>query len=532
MGVRVSPWALFKIFMNILKRNFILFVIFITGGAVLIIEVTAFRILAPYFGNTLYVTSSVIGVVLGALSLGYYIGGVASDKYPKYQVFFLLIIFAGASSLFIQCFSKTVLVVLGYMLDMRIGPPIASVTLFFAPSFILGMMSPFAIKLKSLTEKKKNIGKVSGSVFFWSTLGSIFGSFAAGFFLIPFFGIQSIIVSVGLVLLAIGIPGFIISQPKKSETTRNIFRRALPPLVFIVFSGFLSLFTPALFSPIGRTIYQKDGLYSQIILKETEIEGRTSRALQLDRAIHGRMFVDSGVPFGYIRYAALHEIFTPNIKSALMLGGGAYLFPKKLLSESNTLERVDVAEIEPELYALAKQYFGLKDDNRLASHITDGRRFLKKSERKYDLIFTDVFSSPHSIPFHFTTQEFFQLAKDKLSQNGFFIMNFTGMLGGEGNQMLLSEIKTLKSVFPATYVFAFDSPEKHESQNFIFISFKDDKRVIDFFDPRILEHEDEIIRNLPDKQLHIEDLDLESSYIFTDNFAPIEYLASKVIAHN
>src|SRR4030042_1384357 len=139
--------------MSFFKRNFLFFIVFITGGAVLIIEVTAFRILAPYFGSTLYSTSSIIGVILGAL-------------------------------------------ILGYSLNMQTGPLVLSLILFFIPSLILGMMSPFAIKLKSLEEKE--IGRVSGAIFFWSTLGSIVGSFAAGFFLIPSFGINIIIISVGM----------------------------------------------------------------------------------------------------------------------------------------------------------------------------------------------------------------------------------------------------------------------------------------------------------------------------------------------
>jgi len=166
--------------MNFLKRNFLFFVVFTTGAAVLIIEITATRILAPYFGNTLFTISSIIGIVLGALSLGYYLGGVLADKYPKFSIFFFLIFIAGIFSLLIQVFSKTILPAIGYSLDMKLGPPIVSLILFLIPSLILGMMSPFAIKLKTL--ELKEVGKVSGKVFFWSTLGSIFGSFLAGFF--------------------------------------------------------------------------------------------------------------------------------------------------------------------------------------------------------------------------------------------------------------------------------------------------------------------------------------------------------------
>ena len=133
--------------MNFLKENFLLFIVFITGAAVLVIEVTATRILAPYFGNTLFTISSIIGVVLGALSLGYYLGGILADRHPRLSVFFLLILTAGLFSLLIQPFSETFLPLLGEIFGMKTGPPAASLILFFVPSLLLGMMSPFAINL-------------------------------------------------------------------------------------------------------------------------------------------------------------------------------------------------------------------------------------------------------------------------------------------------------------------------------------------------------------------------------------------------
>jgi MFS family permease len=166
--------------MGFLKKNFIFLIVFITGAIVLIIEVTATRILAPYFGNTLYSVSSILGVILGALSFGYYIGGILADKYPKFSLFFFLIFVAGIFSLLIQVFREFPLPFIGYNFGIKFGPLIISLILFFVPNLILGTISPFAIKLKTL--ELKEVGKISGKVFFWSTVGSIFGSFLAGFF--------------------------------------------------------------------------------------------------------------------------------------------------------------------------------------------------------------------------------------------------------------------------------------------------------------------------------------------------------------
>lgn len=508
--------------MNFFKSNFLFFVVFITGAAVLIIEVTATRILAPYFGNTLFTISSIIGIVLGALSLGYYIGGILADKYPKFSVFFFLIFIAGVFSLLIQGLSKTILPILGYGLDIKVGPPVISLILFFIPSLILGMMSPFAIKLKSL--ELREIGKVSGSIFFWSTLGSVVGSFTAGFFLIPHFGISKIIISTGFVLVVIGILGFWFSKADKSK---NHFKeyKFLSFLIFVLLFSLASFFLPR----PEFVIFQKDGLYSQITVEEVKIKGKQARVLRLDRSPEGAIFLESNeLPFEYTRYYALYEIVNPQAEKALFLGGGSYSTPRKLLLDQNNIKRVDVVEIEPILYQLAKQYFKLQEDPRLLNHIADGRRFLQDTGQNYDLIFADVYYSIFSIPIHFTTEEFFSLAKSKLLESGLFLMNIIGRLEGEGNLLLLSEVKTFRSVFENSYLFAVDSPGKKGLQNFILLGLKNDSQRIDFRSKEVLENENEIIRNLSKKLVDFEGLDLDSAFILTDDFAPIEYLIAKL----
>jgi spermidine synthase len=508
--------------MNFLKRNFLFLIVLITGAAVLIIEVTATRILAPYFGNTLFTISSIIGIVLGALSFGYYIGGILADKYPKFSVFFFLIFIAGIFSLLIQVFSKTVLPTLGYTLDMKIGPPLISLILFFIPILILGMISPLAIKLKTL--ELKEIGKVSGKVFFWSTLGSIIGSFLAGFFLIPHFGISKIIISTGVILIIIGFLG---GRFFGNDKYKNYFNR--PQLFFFMIIVLLFSLITFFLPKKASVIFRKDGLYSQITIEDIKINNKKVRALRLDRTFEGAVFLESNeLLFEYTKYYVIYEIINPQAEKALFLGGGAYSNPRKLLLDQNNIKRVDVVEIEPMLYQLAKQYFKLQEDPRLFNYITDGRRFLKDTNQKYDMIFADVYYSIYSIPIHFTTKEFFSLANSRLSENGLFLMNIIGRLEGEGNLFLLSEIKTFKSIFKDSYLFAVDSPNKKGLQNFILFGLKNNSQKIDFGSRQVLENENEVIRNLPKKLVDLKDLGLDSAFILTDDFVPIEYLIAKL----
>jgi len=508
--------------MSFLRKNFLFFIVFITGAAVLIIQMTGIRILAPYFGTTLFTISSIVGIILGALSLGYYFGGVLADKCPKFSIFFFLIFIAGIFSLLIYAFSKTILPVIGYSLDIKVGPPIVSLILFFIPNLILGTMSPLAIKLKTL--ELKDVGKVSGKVFFWSTLGSITGSFLTGFFLVPHFGISKIIIYTSSLLIIIGFLGIYFFRKEGSK----IYLRKSKLFFFLIIASFFSLIT--LFLPKPESIiFQKDGLYGQITIEEILIQDRKARALRFSRSHEGAVFLDSDeLPFEYTRYYAIYKIINPQAEKALFLGGGAYSNPRKLLLGQNNIKRVDVAEIEPMLYQLARLYFRLQEDPRLFNHITDGRRFLAETNEKYDLIFTDVYYSIYAIPVHFTTQEFFSLAKSRLSENGIFLMNIIGKLEGRGSLLLLSGIKTFRTVFKNSYLFAVESPNKKEIQNFILLGLKNDSQKIDFESKEILESENEIIRNLSEKLVDFKNLNLDSALIFTDDFAPVEYLTAQL----
>ena len=157
-----------------LKNKSLLASVFFTGFAVLVLEVLAIRILSPHYGSTIYTTSSVIAVVLSALSLGYFIGGKISDKYPDFRVFYGIIFLSGFLVIFINTLKSSILPLFSVLFPITTGPLISSFFLFFIPSFFLGTLSPFAIKLNA--EGYHKIGHKSGEVFFWSTVGSILGS--------------------------------------------------------------------------------------------------------------------------------------------------------------------------------------------------------------------------------------------------------------------------------------------------------------------------------------------------------------------
>ena len=497
-----------------LNKAIIPFSVFITGACVLIIELIAIRILAPYFGNTIFTVSSVISIVLAALSLGYYIGGRLADKNPSERFFYSIIATSGLLVIILHLLGIVFLSNFGYKLSIIKGPLISSTILFFVQSFLLGLLSPFAVKLQKIRVNDLGIGSASGQIFFWSTLGSIFGSLLSGFYLIPNFGIDKIMLGVGFLLIIMGLIGAL----------KNGFKFKIFLLFFL---SILSIFFINLFNlSNSAVVFAKDSLYQKITIHDGIYKGRPTRFLLQDRNSSAAMFISSDeLVYEYTKYYTLYQIFNQNIKDALMIGGGAYSVPKDLLKNSPGTN-IDVAEIDPELFKLVKEYFNVPNNERLNNFSEDGRRFLYDTNKKYDFIFSDAYSSFFSTPEHLTTIEFFELAKSKLSDNGVFIANVVGSLSKRPQSFVLSEIKTFKSVFNNSYFFAVNSPNITGPQNMIFLGYKGDK-IANFNSKEIKNNKNFIISNLSEHQINIDNFNLSEYPKLTDNYAPVDYLMSK-----
>lgn len=504
---------------NFIKKFSLLFAVFITGGAVLVIEVTAIRILSPFFGNTIYTVSSVLGVILAALSLGYYLGGKLADKKPSEFWFYSLICLGGFSILILEFIHIFFLPLFAYRLSFVTGPLIVSLFLFFLPSILLGMLSPYAICLEKIRNPAEGTGNASGKVFFWSTLGSIAGSLLSGFFLIPRFGISEIISGTAVVLIALSFPSLI----------KNIAKKKFFVLFFFLFSLLVSTLSAKEKFISADTIYSKEGVYEKITIYDAVFDGKPARFLTQDRSSSGATFLESDeLVYDYTKYFILYKLFKPNIENALAIGGGAYSIPKAYLAENNTVH-VDVSEIEPGLFALAKKYFRVSENPRLINFTQDGRRFLFDAKKQYDAIFSDVYFSIYSIPMHFTTREFFELAKSKLTENGVFIANIIGSLSREEPSFFLSELKTFQGVFPNSYVFAVDSPEKNSAQNIIFAGINGNAKI-DWENTE--KSNNMILKNLSKHAVDMKKYELSSVTILTDNYAPVEFLASQILKNS
>lgn len=507
-------WRALRAFFH---NHLLLFIIFLTGAAVLVIEITATRLLSMYFGNTIYTTSSIISVILLALSFGYFMGGRLADKSGSEFLFYQIISLSGLSIFLLHLLHVHIIPQISSDYSLRDGPLVSSMVLFLLPGALLGMLSPIVAKLQKKRVKKQGIGQITGNVFFWSTLGSIVGSLSAGFYLIPQYAISQIIVGVASVLFVLGLLGMLF--PWRKGTSGGIILVLLLTIP-LVHASLVSFNTSERYSSV---VHRIQGLYDNIVIYDGEYHGVKTRFLQQAIDSSGAMYLTSDEPvYDYTKYYEIYKLGASDPKRALVIGGGAYSVPKALLQEDPKIN-VDVAEVEPNLFILGQKYFDVPKNPRLKNYVEDGRRLLQRSENTYDLIFSDAFR--FSIPPHLTTKEFFELSKSKLAPGGVFVANVLGHLHEKQPSFLFSEIKTFKNVFPNSYFFAVDSLDADYPQNIIMVGYNGDEGrnllAVDTDKP--------FLSTLEAKRIHIEAYDLSNHPVLTDDYAPVDYFVSQMV---
>lgn len=487
-------------------KNYILeIVVFVCGASVMILELAASRILAPFFGTNTFIWTSLIGIILGCLSIGYWLGGKYADRNPSIKVLANVILGAAFFVGIIYLFNLPVLdFIENNFKDVRIGAILGTILLFAVPSILLGMVSPYAAKLRIVV--LDNSGATIGKLYSFSTMGSIVGTFLAGFFLIPTLGTQRIIVIVGITLLLLSV---LISMSFYNS-------KVLLLLFFLI--GCLYM------GNLNKAVIDVDTQYSRtwIFDGEDEFTGRKARYLFQDRASSSAMFLDDKkeLVFEYTKAYDLAFHFQPKAKTTLMIGGAAYSYPKYFL-DKYPVATMDVVEIDPKITSIAKKYFGLKDNPNLSIFHLDGRIFLNNTNKKYDVVFGDAFKSWNSLPFHLCTKEAMSKIYDALNPEGVLLINVISAIDGEKGKFLRSEYYTCKEVFPQVYVIPIQSKEATEPQNIMIVALKS-KTV-----PSFVSEDDEINKYL--KSVWMKKINRDVG-ILTDDFSPVENYSMKLMS--
>jgi spermidine synthase len=415
-------------------------VVFIASFCTLVIELVAGRILAPYIGVSLYTWTSIIGVVLAGISVGAYLGGLLADRRPTHGTLGWLLFLSGLGA-----FSISPLTNLVGGLDLNsslmVRTLIITAVIFFAPSCLLGMISPVVVKLT--LDNLSRTGNVVGRIYAFSTLGSILGTFATGFFLISWMGTRLILFAMGAILIASGaIFGGLLPQ-------RKTF--ALFSVLVIGLAG--SIYGYAFKLELGEeTYFFKESNYYTIKLKQnsSSVDDRRLEALVLDHLIHS--YTDLENPF-HLEYEYI-KIYEELVRwrlgerdsfRALFIGGGGYTFPR-FLEAKYPGAQIDVVEIDPEVTRVAEKFLRIRSGGRIRSFNQDARWFAMncRDVGSYDFIFGDAFNDL-SIPYHLTTLEFGALLKKLLKPDGVFFVNVIDSF--RKGLFLPSYMRTLEGAF-------------------------------------------------------------------------------------
>lgn len=436
---------------------FLFFTAFITGAVVMALEILGSRLLAPVFGNSLFVWGALIGVILAAMSSGYAFGGWISDRRPGGQVLAGLLLVSGAWTFLIAWIGQAVLFrIAAAVEDPRWGPCLAAAILLGPPAFGLSGVLPAMLRLA--VSNLQYLGRHTGRMIALSTVGSLAGTWGTAFFFLSWIGSHALVAWLGAVQSALGLWW--------------LFKGArVRPSAVVLWALVIGALGTGAWFPIQMLkppVYQEDSPYQQVRIRDDDL----FRYLVLDRTFHAVMWKAEPdtlfLPYSQLMVSSLALVTNP--KRALILGHGGGSFTKWLARYWPELE-VDVVEFDPVVVRMAEQYFSYHAPPRHHVYVRDARAFLRQTQASYDLIWVDAFAR-HLVPFHLTTEEFFVELGRHLSANGVVVVNLASSGTPSDLRRAYAVVETMKRSFPRieTYAVKGPWPSSSKAENLLFFA--------------------------------------------------------------
>lgn len=406
-------------------------IVFMSGFVSMGFEMVAGRLFEPIFGSSVFVWGSVIGSVLLGLGLGYYVGGKISREIKDRDgfitsVFLLLALIIILVGLFIDPLADILSITDGITESL-----VPSILTLGPVAFLFGTINPVVIEI---IEGHK--GETSGTIFFASTFGGIFGTFIATFYLIPFQGLTSTVFLFCALLLVIS--SYLIFIKNVNEHVSYIIVVLL--IGITVLSGI-----PLENNPQG-TIHSEEGLNKNIKIIEHTENNNVIRKMTFDNpnTIQSAVYKNNTdrIYLEYTGYTLIPLFDKQKIDNSLIIGGGGYKIPRLIHNISNST--IKVIEKDRVVYELAQEYMYYSEEKypRINTSIADGREYIENSNKTYDYILLDAYGA-ENIPTHMTTVEYYNQVKNTLDEDGYLVVNIA-----DNGRFFRSQYKTMKSVFP------------------------------------------------------------------------------------
>lgn len=413
------------------RRYRLEFISFTTGFALLTYELAAARVLAPSIGSSTYVWTGVIGVIIAALSLGFFAGGRLADKRNRAtDLVWLLLLASGMAALTLIAYEGMLEAIVDSIIDSRVQAVVAALVLFAPTSFFIGMTSPYLAKLN--VTSLKSTGQAIASLDMFNAIGGIAGTFTTGFVLFGFIGSHQ---AIGLVVVLLLFISWLVAP--HTYITKRLVATALLLLVALTPAGAVQ----------GIVKIDTASAHYQVItgfIGQRPVTGLVTGPTGTQSAVY-QSGLDDQV-FWYTRETSrLASIRQPD--SILVLGGGAFTLPQAL-SRQLPDSSIDVVEIDPELETISQQYFGYTNPANVTEVFTDARVYVNQTDKRYDMIIVDVYGDT-SIPFTLMTREYGQAIAKLLQPDGVVVANIIGGVTGECRNAFAAVDAAYRSSLPA-----------------------------------------------------------------------------------
>ncbi len=486
-------------------KNCKIMLVFFTGLFGMIWEVAATRLFIPYFGDNTIIFSSVISVFMAGIALGYWRGGVLADKEKTTKQLSRYMTIAAVLSFFLLFVHPILFLVIKAGIKNIYLQVLLSCLIFLPGSTVAGMVMPYIIK--KAVKKKEIIASSVGKIAALSTVGSIVGTLAAGFWIIPNIGTTTILYSIPIFLLIIGI----IINHDRFLFTRLIVIAVIIRVAILPMDKTMSII-------LGVDIVDViDTKYSKYLVYEREYNDKKTIIYTNDpQNAQSIKYVNDNNPVEgfYIDWFSLYKYFHKDpVANVLMLGAGGMVFPE-FFAKNHSDSHIDVVEIDSAVIEIAKKHFRYKNPGNIDISISDARNYIENhTGNKYDLVFMDVFGSNATIPFHLTTKEYFEKLAYIMKDNGTLVFNVVTM---KDNRLIEALLTTMSHSFGNCYAFPVEQVNpKMKTQNVILVAEKQKKRKSIHItgEPKL----DKILKTY-NQTLYKQGMEL------TDNFAPVKYL--------
>jgi len=423
--------------------------VFVVGTGSLGAEIAAVRLLAPYFGASTIVWANTIGIVLVALSLGYWLGGRLADRNPHMRGLCLLALTAAGLLALVPFAADPMLELAVDALDeisagAFLGSLVGVLVLVAVPVLLLGAVSPYAIRLA--VSSVEEAGRVAGRLYALSTAGSLVGTLLSALLLIPLVGTRRTFLIFALAIALIAVAGL-----------RPVRRWALAPAAIAALIA-LPVGTLKADTEAGaRVIHETDTEYQYARVIEYD-DGTRTLELNEGQAQHSVCEAECEPGPGGPRdpastltgdvwdgHLVLHFAARDEPPRRVAILGNAAGTTARAYEEFFPDTRVDGVEIDSELSDIGREYFDMNNP-RLELYHEDARPFLRRVDARYDVISVDAYRQPY-IPFYLTTVEFFETVRDRLAPSGVLIVNAGHPEGQDELEEVLTT--TIAEVFPS-----------------------------------------------------------------------------------